>query len=221
VSPLRRPERRFPLRWGRFHRRQGDGRRLPSRGIDCPAARLAVRSLGAMTLGPSGEVCCGIAIPVTGQPAAVAAEHPLSQPDSRPDPPATRTGLGGWKPPVTDDQFTPEPGCLVAELRFRMPTMPRLTGFGAGQRPTSVPSDVAATTNAVRPRSSPTNPSRSWAGRDLWRRSAWKSGARRLEAHIPARAMPATRRGQDLGPRPDHPLSRIRVKVLDSSEKPP
>jgi hypothetical protein len=69
-----------------------------------------------MTLGPSGEICCGMAIPITGQPAAVAAEHPLSQPDSRLDSPATRTGLGGWKPPVTDDQFTPEPGCLVAEL---------------------------------------------------------------------------------------------------------
>ena len=92
---------------------------FPSRGVDHPAARSAVRSLGCRCpsdLGPGGEVSGGIAVPVYNEPAAVAAEHPLAQLHWRRDPPTLRAGPGGWHPAVTDDQFSAKPIRFVVEL---------------------------------------------------------------------------------------------------------
>src|SRR5215207_9269903 len=58
------------------------------------------------------------------------------------------------QPPTTADLVSgeaPTPAGLNHKLSRRM------SGLLAGQRPTSVPSDPAATANATRPRSTPTN----------------------------------------------------------------
>ena len=89
---------------------------FPSRGVDDPAARLAVRNLGMKMLGPGGEVHGGVAVPVEGKSAAVAAEDPLGQPHVLLDRAAPRAGLGGGEPAVTDDQLGSEPCCLVTEV---------------------------------------------------------------------------------------------------------
>src|SRR5829696_3120848 len=89
---------------------------FPSRGVGCPAARLAVRGLGMVALGPGGEVDGGVAVPVHNQPTAAAVEHPLGQPHLLLDRSTPRAGLGGREPAVAGDQLSPEPGRLVAEL---------------------------------------------------------------------------------------------------------
>jgi len=40
---------------------------FPSKGVGDPAARLAVRELSMLPLGPSGEIGGGVAIPIHGQ----------------------------------------------------------------------------------------------------------------------------------------------------------
>src|SRR4029450_7802237 len=89
---------------------------FPSRGVGCPAARLAVRGLGMVVLGPGGEVDSGVLVAVDGHPARVAAKDPLGQPHPLFYRSATRAGLGGREPAVTDDQLGAEPGRLVGEL---------------------------------------------------------------------------------------------------------
>jgi len=89
---------------------------FPSRGVDDPAARLAVRSLGMGTLGPGGEVGGGVAVAVDDQAAAGTAKDPLGQPHLSSDIAAHRANLGGCKPAVADDQLGAEPRCLVGEL---------------------------------------------------------------------------------------------------------
>jgi hypothetical protein len=76
---------------------------FPSKGVGCPAARFAVRGLGTRRvggLGPGGEVGGGVAVPVCDQAAGIAAEDAFGQAQLLVDPPALRTGLGGWKPSV-------------------------------------------------------------------------------------------------------------------------
>jgi hypothetical protein len=53
---------------------------FPSRGIDDPAARLAVRSLVMEAFSPSSEVGGGVSVAVDDQAAAATAEGPLCQP---------------------------------------------------------------------------------------------------------------------------------------------
>src|SRR4029453_16734836 len=93
---------------------------FPSGGVGCPAARLAVRNPGMVALGPGGEIRGGVAVPVDGQSAGSAAEHPLRQPHRLLDQPTSRAGPGGWEPTVTDDQLRPEPGRLVADLAGKL-----------------------------------------------------------------------------------------------------
>jgi hypothetical protein len=50
---------------------------FPSRGLDHPAARLAVRSLGMGALGPGGEIGSSVAVAIYDQAATGAAEGPL------------------------------------------------------------------------------------------------------------------------------------------------
>src|SRR6266511_5329268 len=106
---------------------------FPSRGVGHPAARLAVRGLGVVALGPGGEVRGGVAVAVDGQAAAVAAEGPLGQPHLLLDRSTPRARLGGWEPAVAEDQFSPEPHRLVAELADEFG--PDSITDGAGQVP--------------------------------------------------------------------------------------
>ena len=88
----------------------------PSRGVDHPAARLAVRSLGMGALGPGGEIGCGVAVTVDNQAAAGTTEGPLGQSHLPSDISAHRADLAGRKPAVADDQLCAEPRRLVGEL---------------------------------------------------------------------------------------------------------
>ena len=72
--------------------------------------------------------------------------------------------------------------------------MPRRSGIGCtAKRPTSVPSAVAATANAARPRSTPTNPPLSSAGRGTVAALGVQVGGLDVEADIPAGAVAADR----------------------------
>jgi hypothetical protein len=89
---------------------------FPSRGVGYPAARLTVRGLGVVALGPDGEVGGGIAVSIDCQAAAGTAKFPFSQLQLLLDRSASRASLAGWKPAVSNNEFGPEPHRLVGEL---------------------------------------------------------------------------------------------------------
>jgi hypothetical protein len=89
-------------------------------GIDDPAARLAVRGLGVVALGPGGEVRGRIAVPVRRKTTTATAEGSLRQSDRLAQRPALRAGLGGCEPAIAGDQFGAQPRCLVAELAAKL-----------------------------------------------------------------------------------------------------
>src|SRR5919108_3198456 len=109
-------------------------RAFPSRGVAYPAACLAVRGLGCRDtdgLGPGGEIGGGVAVPVSEQTAAPAAEGPFGQPHALPEQPAARADLGRREPAVGDHHLPAKPDLLVADLpgEFR----PAGVGDGAGE----------------------------------------------------------------------------------------
>ena len=52
---------------------------FPSRGVGCPAARLADRGPGEGTIGPGGEVYGGVMVAVCDQAASLTAENAFGQ----------------------------------------------------------------------------------------------------------------------------------------------
>jgi len=230
---------------------------FPSKGVVNPAARLAVRGLDVVALGPSSEVCGRVAVSVNSKAATVASVGSLGQPHGVLHRAASHAGGSRREPAVAEDQFTSSPFDLVAKLatklcpggvaitratcrfltrletarssraslpwvlarwldtswrkfsrirvilacsrerrwmavaRFRERGLVRdrarerrrsrpsrtVSGLGALKRPTSTPSEVAATAKVASPRSTPTNATRWSEEPSWWRRHAWKSGA--------------------------------------------
>ena len=98
-----------------------------------PAA-LAVRNLGSFDrgcLGPGGEICGGVAVPIHDQPATAAVKGPRPQRHPLRHPSTGGAGLGRRKPAITNHQFAPEPGGLVPKLAGQL--CPRSIGDGLGE----------------------------------------------------------------------------------------
>jgi hypothetical protein len=98
-----------------------------------PAA-LAVRNLGSFDrgcLGPGGEICGGVAVPVPDQSAIIATKGPRLQRHLLRDCATGGAGLGRRKPAITNHQFAPEPGGLVPKLAGQLG--PRSIGDGLGE----------------------------------------------------------------------------------------
>jgi hypothetical protein len=89
---------------------------FPSKGVVYPAARLAVRGLDVVALGPSSEVRGRVAVPVNRKAAAVASVGSLCQPHGSLDCAASHAGGSRREPAVAEDQFASSPFDLVTKL---------------------------------------------------------------------------------------------------------